>query len=389
MMMRIFGCCIILSLSLLISNLSYGQENYLSGIELSIDQDYFADFLQSDENNENRNYAISLRLGIYGELADHTYLGLPWVRRIIDGFLIDRVLENRGFRQDRRSHSFSFEINGFSPSLISDEVTGFSDAVLGGYDLAADRPFSSFTGFRSTRRLEGNKLFVHSARQLDLAVTTSFTAGFASFGIIRNVENLLGSNRPDGNLWDRNDNAPYPTGQLVLSPVPMLMYSVSVEAVVWRPVKQVLLQVRPEVNLGYYTDIGIGFDFGKVMNVEKHIDNLSYTDNNNPGLIVVNNDHFGISIVAGGTGRFVLYNEHINGLYGLSKGDNYISFGDTRKFVVEGYVGVKLQLFKKVELNFSINQRTSEFKNDLRSRPMWGTFGAKYLLGEEGEGCYN
>ncbi|MDA8692849.1 lipid A deacylase LpxR family protein [Saprospiraceae bacterium] len=387
--MRIFGCWLVVLLSLSLNNKSYGQENYLSGIELSIDQDRFSDFLQQDENNENRNYAISLRLGIYGELANNPVLGLPWVRQIVDGFFIDRILENRGFRQDRKSHNFTFEINGFSPSLISDEVPGFQDAILGGYDLALDRPFSSFTGFRSSRRLEGNKLFVHSARQLDLAVTTSFTAGFASFGIVKGVENLFGGGRPDGNLWDRNENAPYPTGQIVLSPVPMLMYSISAEAVVWRPIKQVLLQVRPEVNLGYYTNIGLGFDFGKVMNVEKHIDNLSYTDNNNPGLIVVNNDHFGISIVSGGTARLVLYNEHINGLYKFSKGDNYITFGDTRKFVFEGYVGVKLQLFKKVEFNFSVTQRTKEFKNDLRSRPMWGTFGFKYLLGEEGEGCYD
>jgi len=147
--------------------------------------------------------------------------------------------------------------------------------------------------------------------------------------------------------------------------------------------------VRPEINLGYYTNVAIGFDFGKVMNVERHIDNLSYTDNNNPGLVVVNNESFGISIAAGGTARFVLYNEHINGLYKWSKGDNYISFGDTKKIVLEGYVGVKIQFAKKIELNFSINQRSSEFSNSLRSQPMWGTFGMKYLLGEEGEGCYD
>jgi len=364
------------------------QENYLSGVEVSIDQDYFADFLRN-QNNENRNYATSMRIAVFGEIAENTYFGLPWVRRAVDGFLIDRVLYNRGFREERESHSFSFEINGFSPSLISDEVPGFNTAIAGGYSLESDRPFSSFTGFRSTRRLEGNKLFVHTTQQVDLAFTTSFTAGFASLGIIQGIENLFGSNRPDANLWDRNDDAPYPTGQLVLSPIPMLMYSVSVEAVVWRPIKKVLLQVRPEINLGYYTNVGIGFDFGKVMNVERHIDNLSYTDNNNPGLVVVNNESFGISIAAGGTARFVLYNEHINGLYKWSKGDNYISFGDTKKIVLEGYVGVKIQFAKKIELNFSINQRSSEFSNSLRSQPMWGTFGMKYLLGEEGEGCYD
>ncbi len=389
MLLKIRIQCLFVFISLISTIYLVGQQNYISGVEISVDQDYFADFLRDDQNNENRNYATSLRLGIYGEIADNTYLGLPWVRQFVDGFLIDRILENRGFREERESHSFSFEINGFSPSLISDEVPGFDAAIAGGYSLEGDRPFSSFTGFRSSRRLEGNKLFVHSARQLDLAVTTSFTAGFASFGLIQGVENLFGRNRPDGNLWDRNDDAPYPTGQLVLSPIPMLMYSVSVEAVVLRPIKQVILQVRPEINIGYYTNVGIGFDFGKVMNVERHIDNLSYTDNNNPGLVVVNNESFGISIAAGGTARFVLYNEHINGLYKFSKGDNYRSFGETKKIVLEGYVGLKVQFAKKVEVNFSINQRTSEITNSLRSRPMWGTIGLKYLMGEEGEGCYD
>lgn len=372
----------------ILSGSVFSQENYLSGFEISIDQDYFADFLRND-NVENRNYATSFRLGIYGEVADHPYLGLPWVRHKIDDFFVDKILFNRGFREEKESHNFTFEIIGFSPSLISDEVEGFTTALAGGYRLEDDRPFSSVTGFRSSRRLEGNKLLVHTTQQIDLAVTTSFSFGFASFGIIQGVENLFGRNRPNGNLWDRNDDAPYPTGQLILSPIPLFMYSISAEAVVWRPIKKVLLQVRPELNLGSYTNIGIGLDFGKVMNVERHIDNLSYTDNNNPGLVVVNNESFGLSLVGGGTARLVLFNQHVNGLYGASKGDNFISFGETRKFVVEAYVGLKIQFVQKVELNFSINQRTTEFSNDLRSNPLWGTFGVKYLLGPAGEGCYD
>jgi len=364
------------------------QQSYIAGFEMSVDQDYFSDFLR-DENNENRNYAISLRLGIYGEIADNIYLGLPWVRQKVDGFLIDNILYNSGFREETESHNFVFITNGFSPSLISDEVAGFQLAVDGGYDLATDRPFSSFTGFRSTRRIQGSKRFAHTARQLDLAITSSFTFGFASLGLVQGVENIFGKNRPDANLWDRNDDASYPTGQVMRAPSPMFMYSISAEAVIWKPIKKVLVQVRPEVNLGYYTNIGVGIDFGKVMNVDRHVDNLSYTDTNNPGLISVNNENIGFSLVAGLTSRVAFYNAHVNGYYGLSKGDNFRSFGGLRKFVFEGYIGAKLQLFKKVEFNFSINQRTTEFTNAPRPRPMWGTFGVKYLMAPEGEGCFD
>ncbi len=280
----------------------WAQEAEISGFELSIDQDYFADFLR-DKPYTDRNYTIGLRIGMYGELADHPYLGLPWVRNKVDEFLVDKLLYGMGFRQDKVSHNFAFTINGFSPLHISNQTSDFNLALADGYNLSEDRPFSSFTGFRSTRRIEGNKLFVHSAKQLDLAINTSFTFGFASLGFAEGLENLFGDNRPDGNLWEKNDTLPYPSGQVLPAPLPLFMYSLSVEAVVWRPMRQVVLQLRPELNLGYYTNFGIGLDFGKVLNVERHVDNLSYTDTNNPGILVVSNQYLAFSIVAGGTAR--------------------------------------------------------------------------------------
>ncbi len=363
------------------------QEYDLSGFEISIDQDYFADFLR-DSTEIDDNHTIALRLGFYGDLANHVYLGLPYVRQLADGFLVDNLLYNSGFREERVSHNFVFTINGFTPGHISDETPEFQTALNEGYNFREDRPFASFTGFRSTRRLEGNKLFVHSAKQLDMSINTSITFGFASFGLSQAIENLFGANRPDANLWDEDESKPYPTGQVNFAPMPLFMYSVSVDAVVWRPLKKVILQVRPEVNLGYYTNIGIGVDFGKVMNVERTIDNLSYTDTNNPGVLVVNNENLSFSLVGGAAVRAVLYNANLSGWFGW-RDDHYISVADTKKFIYEAYAGLKLQMFKKIELNFSINTRSSEFSGTAQKKNLWGTFGMKYLLAEEGEGCYD
>lgn len=370
-----------------ISQLLVAQENDLSGIELSIDQDNMADFRRAKPYADN-NHTISLRLGFYGALANHTYLGLPWVRQKADGFLVDKLLSKIRFIEDRESHNFAFIANGFSPSYISDETAAYDTASGLGYSLANDRPFSSFTGFRSTRRLEGLKRMVHSAYVIDFGVNTSFTFGLASFGLAQSLDNLLGSRRANANLWDRDSTKPYPSGQVIPKALPVFMYSISAEAVVLKPLRKIVLQVRPELNLGYYTNIGIGVDFGKVMNVEKLVDNLSYTDTNNPSLLKVNDDNLSFSIVAGGTARAILYNAHINGLYGRSAG-HYISFSDTRKLMLEGYIGVKVQLLKKVEITFSLNQRTSEFKNGISRNPLWGTLGLKYLIADEGEGCYD
>lgn len=363
------------------------QEYDLSGFELSIDQDYFADFLR-DSTELSDNHVISLRLGFYGALANHPYLGVTYVRDLVDGFILDRILYNSGYRETRRSHSFHFTVNGFTPGHISNEIPEFQQALDEGYLLSEDRPFASFTGFRATRRLEGNKLFVHSAKQLDMSINTSFTFGFASFGLAKSVENLFGAKRPDGNLWSKNDTLSYPTGQVNFFPMPLFMYSVSAEAVVWRPIKKVIFQLRPELNLGYYTNIGIGFDIGKVMNVESTIDNLGYTDLHNPGVLVVNNEHLSIAFSAGATARAVLYNAHLTGWFGW-RDDYYIEFSDVKKFIWEAYAGIKMQFFKKVELNFSINQRSSEFSGAESRSNLWGTFGLKYLLAEEGEGCYD
>ncbi len=363
------------------------QQKDFSGVEVSVDQDRFVDFLRQ-QPYERDNHTIGLRIGFYGKAANHTYLGLPWVRENIDAFLIDNLLHNRGFQPEVISHNFAITINGFSPSYISDQTLLFDAAQLSGYDFLQDRPFSSFTGIRSSRRLEGSKLFAHSAHRLDMAISTSFTFGFASFGMIQGIENLFGGNRPEANLWKRDETKVYPTGQTMPKGLPVLMYSFSYEAVVLRPIRKIVIQLRPEVNLGTYTNVGVGMDIGKVMNVEKNVDNLGYTDANNPSLLKVNNENIGIAISAGFTARAVLYNAHLNGIYSANP-DHYISLQDTRKLVLETYVGAKIQLLKKIEFSMSINSRTSEFKLAEKKTPYWGTLGMKYLIAPEGEGCYD
>lgn len=363
------------------------QEYDITGFEFSLDQDNLADFVR-DSTEVSDNYTIALRLGIYGELANHPTLLLPAAREFIDWILLDNFLYNQNFREERRSHNFVFTINGFSPSHISDEIPEFQNALAEGYSLDTDRPFSSFTGFRSTRRLEGNKIFVHSARQLDFAINSSLTFGFAGMGLARGLDNLFGARRPDGNLWKEDDTKDYPTGQVNFFPMPLFMYSLSSEMVMWRPLKKVVLQLRPEVNLGYMTNIGLGIDFGKLMNVERTLDNLSYTDTHNPGILVVNNEHLSLAFSIGGTARAVLYNAHLSGWFGW-RDDYFINVADTKKILLEAYAGFKLQLLKTIEINFSVNTRNAEFNGMAASNKLWGTFGVKYLIAEEGEGCYD
>ncbi len=383
--MRISNCLILLSLFLV--QLASAQEQTISGVELAIDQDRLGDTFR-DEPYDADNYAISFRLGIYGELANHTYLGLPWLREKVDGFLLDKILYNRGFDRESKSHNFAFTINGFSPAFISDQTEIFQDTLGNGYLLRQDRPFSSFTGFRSTRRLEGGKRFVHSAYYMDMAFTTSVTIGLASIGWSRGLDDFIGAQRPDGILWAKDENVTYPTGQVIPRPLPVFMYSFSGEFVAAKPLRKVVVQLRPEVNLGYYTNIGIGLDIGKVMNVEKLVDNLGYTDTHNPSVLKVNNDNIGLALTGSVTARAVLYNAHLNALYGAGS-DHYITLADTRKLMMEANVGAKVQLLKKIECSFSFNWRTSEIKLDNAKSHLWGTLGFKYLIAPEGEGCYD
>ncbi len=365
----------------------------LSGIEINVDQDGFVDWLRDKpEGQENPfyddNYNIALRIGIYGNYANSYYLGLPWVREKIDGFLIDNLLYSSDFRRKNESHNFVFTVNGFGPTHISDEVEEYAEAVTDGYSLFNDRPFSSFTGFRSTRRLEGTKRFVHSAKLYDMGVNTSFVFGIGGIGLSRSVDNLFGRKRPKANLWKRDENKPYPTGQVLKNIFPLFLYSLSTEVAVWKPIKKFVIQVRPEINLGYYTDFAFGIDLGKVMSVERVIDHMAYTDTNNPSSIHVNDEDFGFSLVGGATARAVLYNYHLNGLYGKSKG-HYYTFADTRKLVYEAYVGMKIQILQTVEFSYALNWRTSEFKSPFKQSNLWGTIGVKYLMGPAGVGCYD
>lgn len=373
-------------------SLNAQREVDLSGIEIQIDQDYLADFLRKKEDNRqnpfyDKNYTTALRLGIYGEYANSYYLGLPWVREKLD-IILDNFLYRTNFSEKIQSHNFVLTMNGFSPTHISSETDAFETAVSEGYRLEEDRPFSTYLGFRSSRRLVGSKRIIHSAKLYEMGINTSFAFGLGGTGIGKGIDKILGVNRPDGILWKRDESVDYPTGEVIKNILPVFLYSVSSEISLWVPLPKVVFQVRPELNLGYYTNLGFGVDFGKVMNVEPVINKLSYTDTDNPGTAIINDEDMGFSLVGGGTVRAVLYNYHLNGLYGKSKG-HYYSFKDTRKFVFEAYVGLKLQIMQKIDITYSINWRSSEIRSDFRNNVLWGTIGVKYLMGPSGVGCYD
>ncbi len=376
---------LVLSFLLFIASETSAQERDFSGGEVAFDQDHYADFLSTGLKT-TRNYSIGIRVTLFGYEMDNDKLGLPYVRRQIDEFLIKPYLESIGFRHEKELHDLTFIANGFMPLHISDETEIFQLRHGNDYLLSADRPFSSFTGFRSTKRWEGNKIFATSARKMDFAVISTFSFGFAGFGIAEAMQEFFHSNdsfgtsRPVPSLWERDPSKDYPTGQVFRAGFPLFMYTMSAEAVVWKPIKTFQFQLRPDFNIGYYTNFGLGFDFGKVMKGEKFIDNLGYTDSNNASILSVANDYFAYSLVAGGTARFVLYNAHLNGLFGLSSG-HYIDFENTRHVVLEGYLGAKVQILNLLEVMASVTTRTPEIKStNEQELHFWATLSAKFIL---------
>ena len=366
------------------------QERDIAGFEITLDQDHLADFLLESTNLEllSRNYTIGMRISVFGYDTDNDILGLPYVRKKIESFAVDPILDDLGLNVEQLRHDLAFITNGFTPQHISDENVAFQLATDAGYDLSADRPFSSFFGFRSSRRYEGTKIGATTGRKTDYALNSSFTFGIAGVGVpelmqrfFNGVDNF-GATRPVPTLWDRDTSKSIPTGQALPFGFPLPMYSLSVESVIWKPIKTFQLQLRPDVNVGYYTNLGLGFDLGKVMIGERFIDNLGYTDTNNFSVLTIAKGHFAYSLVAGGSARLVLYNAHINGLFGL--GDrHYIPFADTRKIVLEGYAGGKVQIYNYVEFTASISTRTPEIKstNDQQLH-YWATMTMKVILNE-------
>ena len=87
--MRFYLLILLLSIGTTFKLHSQRQSDF-AGIEISVDQDYFADWIREnveDEDQEpyfDKNYTVALRLGFYGEYANSYYLGLPWVRERID-----------------------------------------------------------------------------------------------------------------------------------------------------------------------------------------------------------------------------------------------------------------------------------------------------------------
>ena len=388
MKFRFHTLVFILVVSVLFTREALSQERDISGFELALDQDHYADFLSPNVMPQSRNYTIGGRITVFGYDTDSDKLGLPFIRKKIEGFVVVPILKDLKFRQEQLRHDISFIANGFTPRHISDETSAFTAETRDGYSIAADRPFSSFTGFRSTRRYEGNKLVATTGKKIDYALNSSFTFGLAGLGLTDLVQTFFhsidnfGTSRPVPNLWDRDSLRPFPTGQALPAGFPLFMYSLSVESVVFRYKKIFQVQLRPDVNIGYYTNVGFGFDLGKVMKGEKFIDNLGYTDTNNFSILSVADGYFAFSLVAGGSARVVLYNAHVNGLFGL--GDrHFIPFDDTRRIVLEGYVGGKVQFIRYVELMASLSTRTPEIQSTNEQRNhFWATLSLKVLLNE-------
>ena len=360
------------------------DEQPVTGFMVSQDMDHYADFARTGLM-ANRNYNYALGITLFGEEMNSSYLGLPYVRAAIDNFIITPFLEETGFRLDKKKHAFSFLVTGYTASFISDITDSYLFERTQGYTFANDRPFSSFTGFRSSRRLEGNKLYSKSARQVYIAVNSSFSFGIAGSGLVDKIQRFyysrdaFGTSRPEPTLWKRDQSKDYPTGEVMPAGIPLPLYSLSSDIVLARFLRLFQFQFRPEINLGYYTNLGIGFDFGKRMQGDKFLDVIGYTDASRVPVMSVAKKNVALTFLVGGTARLVLYNAHLSGVQDWSD-RNFLAFGDIRKVVMEGYLGGKLQLLRRLEFMAAVNVRTAEFNNPQHPYHFWATATMKVIL---------
>ena len=74
------------------------QERDIAGFEITLDQDHLADFLLESTNLEllSRNYTIGMRISVFGYDTDNDILGLPYVRKKIESFAVDPILDDLG-----------------------------------------------------------------------------------------------------------------------------------------------------------------------------------------------------------------------------------------------------------------------------------------------------
>lgn len=360
------------------------EEQYFSGISGSLDLDHLADYTIEGPFGD-KNYQFAMQGTIHGRVADEDLLFVPRLRDLIDRWAVFPYLDKLLYRPDASQHQLSLILEGFTPAFVSDETPLYPFAVADGYRLADDRPFSSFFGLKFSKDYHGHRIQAKSARRMDVKISTSLSIGVAGSGLVNAFQKVLhendafGTSRPVPNLWKRDETKDISSGEVLPSGFPLLMYSVSAQAVLFKPVSFLQVDGLGRVDLGYQTGLAMGLEIGKTKKGVKTLSSERYSNTVTPALLHRSKEYFAFNFVVGGQARFILYDAHLNGLYNISD-RHHISFYDTKKFVFEAYASANVQVLRSVEVYVGINGRTAGFKNARRNQFYWMSIGAKLLM---------
>jgi len=360
------------------------EEQYFSGLSGSIDLDHLADFM-IDGPYGDKNYQFAMRGTIHGNVGGLDVLFVPKIRQWIDNRMIFPFLDELLYRPDISRHQISLILEGFTPAYISDETELYPFAVSEGYSLTDDRPFSSFFGLKFSKDYHGHRIQAKSARKMDIKINTSLAIGFAGTGLINELQAALhrsdsfGASRPEPNLWKRDSSKDIPTGEVLPSGFPLVMYSVEAQANLFRPVSFLQVDGLGRVDAGYQTGLAAGLEIGKTKKGMRTLSSERYSNTVSPVPFLRSKELVAFNFVAGAQAEFVLYNSHLNGLFSILD-RHHIGFHETKRFVFEGYASANVQLLRSVEVHVGLNARTAEFKNASRDIYYWMTLGAKLLM---------
>lgn len=347
--------------------------NGIQSVTLFTDQDFFAKSL-----NEDRNYTMGFKIILQGELTNKNWwLGVPLLRKGLD-FLTSVEIDDL---QPVRYYSLSLKGTAFTPLDICT-----NDGMV---DIE-DRPFSFLLGLSSSRRTEfdfpkqGNtSIFSKNNRNKDFSITNSLTLGILGLDIGKGFQtwshrvHLFGSTREVPCLWDTQiGEGGELTGLINVSSEKPLLNIINKGAGL--STLRVLISGSGEVNLGYYTNMAVGLDFGFGRFIEDFLSSEDLFDSSINAQM--NESTVGAWRVVGGIRlRGVLYNAHLMGQFK----DNIHEFSNSKieKAIIEYYLGIRLIPLKGLEIIYlPLVSRSPEFNTSLSRNHYWGTLSLTFNL---------
>jgi hypothetical protein len=350
-------------------NAQDGSNDNNQSIVLVIDQDFFA-----PSYNNDQNYTMGFSLGYTGNLASKSYLFFPKLRFCIDELFNIHDINSLEFD----SYGLSIMLSAFTPFDLED-----SDPIV------TDRPYGSILAISShrttVRKIRHNikdKKDLKKDLNSDLdkiALTTRLNIGLLGLPIAREVQSYIHRKRFFGT------SRPIPLGwHNQISNGGELTFLYQIHAI--KPVfildnakndqfKFLETNISIESNLGYYTNLAMGFGFriGKFKTNFWELSNLGMSAINQISLKPTDFDYFFFMNIRG---RAVLYNALLQGQF---KDNQYeLSRNQINPFITELDLGFVIRFYKLTAIYQPIILRTQEFDLPDSRTHVWGNLTLSY-----------